>query len=67
MAEEIEDESELAPVRAAWFYGTGAFDLGGCLIGFASAALTVGGELLGRKSVNSHDSHPKISTERKRS
>jgi hypothetical protein len=32
--------------NAAWLVGTGAFDLGGCIIGLSSAALTVGGEIL---------------------
>jgi len=32
--------------NAAWFVGSGAFDLGGCIVGFTSAALTVGGEIL---------------------
>jgi hypothetical protein len=35
--------------NAAWFFGTGAFDPGGCVIGLSSAALTVGGELLCNK------------------
>ena len=32
--------------NAAWFAGTGAFDLGGCIVGLSSAALTIGGEIL---------------------
>ena len=32
--------------NAAWFVGTGAFDLGGCIVGLSSAAMTVGGEIL---------------------
>jgi hypothetical protein len=32
--------------NGAWLYATGAFDLGGCLIGFSSAVLTVGGEIM---------------------
>jgi hypothetical protein len=32
--------------NAAWFLGTGQFDVGGCLVGLSSAALTVGGEML---------------------
>jgi hypothetical protein len=32
--------------NAAWFYGTGAFDSGGFIVGLSSAALTVGGEIL---------------------
>jgi hypothetical protein len=35
--------------NGAWWYGTGAFDLGGALVGMASAALTVGGELMCNK------------------
>jgi hypothetical protein len=41
--------------NGGWFYWTGAFDIGGCLVGLSSAALTVGGELfcnkLGREFV----------------
>ena len=32
--------------NAAWWYATGAFDPGGCVVGLSSAALTVGSELL---------------------
>jgi hypothetical protein len=32
--------------NAAWFYGAGAFDPGGCAVGLSSAVLTIGGELL---------------------
>jgi hypothetical protein len=35
--------------NAAWWMGTGHFDLGGLLAGGASAALTVGGEMLCEK------------------
>ena len=32
--------------NAAWWFGTGAFDPSGCIVGLSSAALTVGGEVL---------------------
>jgi hypothetical protein len=35
--------------NAAWWYGTGAFDPGGCIVGLSSAALTVGAEMLCNK------------------
>lgn len=31
--------------NAAWFFGTGAFDLAGCITGLTSTALTVGAEI----------------------
>jgi hypothetical protein len=35
--------------NAAWFFGTGYFDIGGCLAGLSSAALTVGCEMVVEK------------------
>jgi hypothetical protein len=32
--------------NAAWFYGTAAWDTGGCVIGLSSTALTVGAEMI---------------------
>jgi hypothetical protein len=32
--------------NAAWLVGTGYFDIGGCIVGLSSAALTIGGEVL---------------------
>jgi hypothetical protein len=58
--------------NAAWFVGTGAFDVGGCVVGLSSAALTVGIEMvvenlgrdfvLGFSATNEHPPQPQFQT-----